>query len=147
MQPVEPYFHVCCIVADLDEAMEELSGALGLSWLVTRDRKSGDKRWRVVYSAEGPPFVELVEGSPGTPWHVTDGSRLHHMGRFTDDLEAGIAGLESAGGHVEVDGRDISGRWVYVRLPVSGALVELIEADERGRQEFMARIGLSAEQA
>jgi Glyoxalase/Bleomycin resistance protein/Dioxygenase superfamily len=136
-----PYFHACCVVANLEQAMEELTAAIGIQWQPTRDRASGDMRWRVVYSVQGPPFIELVEGRPGTPWHAAEDSQLHHIGRFTSDLDAGIAAIEAAGGHVEIDGREISGRWVYMRAPQSGALVELIEADEEGQERFWARIG------
>jgi hypothetical protein len=141
MAVIEPYFHVCCVVADLEQAMEELTCAMGVRWQGIRDRKSGDMRWRLVYSVEGPPFIELVEGAPGTPWDASDGPRLHHFGRFTHDLEAGIGEIEDAGGSVETDGRTISGRWAYVRAPRSGALIELIEADEAGRERFVTGSG------
>lgn len=134
---IEPYFHVCCVVPSLEQAMAELSGAIGVSWKEIRDRSSGEMRWRLVYSVEGPPFIELVEGEPGTPWHTPEGPVLHHIGRFTEDLDAGIEAIERAGGHIETDGREISGRWAYLRTPVSGALIELIEADEQGRQRFL----------
>jgi hypothetical protein len=140
MPDTEPYFHVCSVVPDMEQAMEELGEAMGLHWQTIRDRASGDMRWRVVYSVEGPPFIELVEGQPGTPWHTAEGPRLHHLGRFTDDLDTGIAAIERAGGHIETDGREISGRWAYVRAPRSGALIELIEADEQGRERFFQRV-------
>jgi predicted enzyme related to lactoylglutathione lyase len=140
MTGIEPYFHVCCIVPDLESAMEELSTALGIRWNAIRERESGEMRWRVLYSVEGPPFIELVEGAPGAPWHTADEPRLHHFGRFTEDLEAGIRDIEQAGGQIETDGREISGRWAYVRAPRSGALIELIEADEDGRQRFLERV-------
>jgi hypothetical protein len=117
--------------------MRELSGALGVRWQKTRDRTSGDLRWRVAYTVEGPPFIELVEGQPGTPWYTPEGPHLHHFGRFTEDLDAGIRAVEQAGGRLETDGRKISGRWAYLRAPRSGALIELIEADERTRERFL----------
>jgi hypothetical protein len=94
-------------------------------------------RWRLVYSDGGPPFIELVEGAPGTPWHAPDGPQLHHFGCFTTDLDAGIAEIQNGGGHLETDGREISGRWTYMRTPRSGALIELIEADAAGQEMFM----------
>jgi Glyoxalase/Bleomycin resistance protein/Dioxygenase superfamily len=138
MPGTAPYFHVCCVVPDLESAMTELSDAIGVSWQSIRDRSSGDLRWRLVYSADGPPFIELVQGEPGTPWHVSAEPALHHFGRFTADLEAGIADIESAGGAVETDGRLISGRWAYLRLPRTGALIELIEADATAQERFLA---------
>jgi hypothetical protein len=144
MTAIEPYFHVCCIVPDLELAMTELTEAMGLDWQPVRDRTSGEMRWRLVYSVQGPPFVELVEGAPGTPWDASDGPRLHHFGRFTEDLDAGIGAIEQAGGRIETDGRRISGRWAYVRAPRSGALIELIEADEQGRRRFLDGVSTAA---
>ena len=135
-----PYFHVCTVVPDLEAAMAELTAAIGVSWQAPRDRESGEMRWRLVYSADGPPFIELVEGQPGTPWHSPDGPRLHHFGRFATDLDAGIRAIEEAGGHIETDGREISGRWAYLRVPASGALIELIEADDEGRARFLSPV-------
>ncbi len=65
---------------------------------------------------------------------------MHHFGRFTEDLDSGIEVVERAGGHIETDGREISGRWAYLRAPRSGALIELIEADEQGRERFFQRV-------
>jgi hypothetical protein len=135
------YFHVCYVVPDLEAAMDELTRTIGTEWKEPRDRESGDMRWRLVYSEGAPPFVELVEGQPGTPWYAPDGPYLHHIGRFTYDLDEGIREFEAVGGHIEVDGREISGRWAYFRIPKSGALIELIEADDEAR---LSRFGVSS---
>ena len=130
----ELYFHVCYVVPDLEAAMAELTQTVGVRWQEPRDRASGDMRWRLVYSEGPPPFIELVEGAPGSPWHTAAG-RLHHVGRFTYDLDEGIQAFAAAGGEIELDGRGISGRWAYFRVPASGALIELIEADDETRWE------------
>jgi catechol 2,3-dioxygenase-like lactoylglutathione lyase family enzyme len=131
----DTYFHVCYVVPDLEASMAELTTVLGVSWQAPRDRASGDMRWRLVYTNDGAPFIELVEGQPGSPWHAPDGPKLHHIGRFTYNLDEGIRQMEAAGGRIEVDGREISGRWAYFRVPTSGALIELIEADDERRLE------------
>ena len=94
-------------------------------------------RWRMVYSAPGAPFIELVQGEPGSPWHCTQ-AQLHHLGCFTDDLDAGVAQIQRGGGSIETDGRTISGRWAYLRTIRTGALIELIEADAAQQEAFMA---------
>src|SRR6266851_5207881 len=114
--------------------MTELTAAMGVQWEEPRDRASGDMHWRLVYSVGTPPLIELVEGQAGTPWHAADAPRMHHIGGFTYDLDASIQQIEGAGGHIETDGRKISGRWAYLRVPHSGALVELIEADDDTRR-------------
>jgi hypothetical protein len=136
----ELYFHVCYVVPDLEAAMGELTRTVGVSWQEVRERSSldGELRWRLVYTRGPLPWIELVEGQPGTPWHSPGGPVLHHIGGFTHDLDAGIRQFEESGGRIEVDGREISGRWAYFRLPTSGALIELIEADDAERRERLA---------
>jgi catechol 2,3-dioxygenase-like lactoylglutathione lyase family enzyme len=133
------YFHVGYIVPDLEAGMDELTRVLGVTWREPIDRSSpyNDMRWRLVYSSGPQPWIELVEGRPGTPWHCTDGPLLHHIGAFTYDLDADVARFEAAGGRIEVDGREISGRWIYFRVPQTGALIELIEADDERRARYM----------
>jgi catechol 2,3-dioxygenase-like lactoylglutathione lyase family enzyme len=131
----QTYFHVCYIVPDLEAAMAELTAAMGVRWQEPRDRASGDMRWRLVYSTGVPPLIELVEGQAGTPWHAANGPTIHHIGGFTYDLDASIHEIEQAGGRIETDGREISGRWAYLRVPQSGALIELIEADDEARKQ------------
>lgn len=131
-QGVEPFFHVGYLVPDLERAMAEMTATIGIMWGPVKDRASGEMRWRVVYSAGEPPYVELIEGRPGCPWYSPGGAELHHFGRYEVDLDRGIERIADAGGWVEVDGRAISGRWVYMRVPSSGALIELIEAPDGG---------------
>lgn len=136
----ELYYHVGYIVSNLEAAMEELTASIGVAWQTPRDRAAGDRRWRMVYSGGPLPWVELVEGQPGTPWYCPDGAQIHHLGRFVYDLDAGIREAEGAGGRIEVDGRAISGRWVYLRLPHSGGLLELVEADDERRRQVLSAV-------
>jgi hypothetical protein len=141
MRGDEAYFHVGYVVPDLEAAMAELTTAMGVPWQEVRDRSSpyDDRlRWRMAYTSGPLPWIELVEGQTGTPWHSPRGPMLHHVGAFTYDLDAGIRRFEAAGGRIEVDGRGISGRWAYFRIPASGALIELIEADDQTRREPLA---------
>jgi hypothetical protein len=124
-----PYFHVGYVVPRLEDAMDEFTNTLGLRWEEPREHASGAQHWRLAYSLEGPPFVELIEGTPGTPWYAT-APRLHHLGRFTYDLDEEIERFTAARARIEVDGREISGRWAYFALASSGVLVEVIEASD-----------------
>jgi hypothetical protein len=93
----ESYFHVGLIVPKLEPALEELTALLGLAW---RDTVDGDVpvrnadgseqvvRIRFAYSQQAP-YLEVIEGVPGTPWAYSDeGSNLHHLGFFSDDVPA-----------------------------------------------------------
>ena len=73
-------FHAGIVVRDLGLAMEELSQAAGLEWIDLGTHTIGGWTIHVVYSVDGPPHIELIEGPPGSPWDATDGSRLDHLG-------------------------------------------------------------------
>ena len=89
-----PFFHVGFIVPDLDAAIEEFHVALGIVWrapiaaivpllgpdgVVEADVNS-------VYSAGGPPAIELVQSVPGTPLAGNGDVSFHHLGFWTDRL-------------------------------------------------------------
>lgn len=131
------YFHVGYLTPDLEASMAELSAALPLTWREPVERDVRGMRWRVVYSAGVPPFIELLEGEPGSPWHSASGPTLHHIGCFTYDLDATLATMESLGATIEIDGRELTGRWAYFRLPASGALIEYFEADDETRHAMV----------
>lgn len=145
MSESERFFHVGYAVPDLEAAMAELTATLGLRWQVPLSRAVGGLRWRVTFSLEGPTYVEMIEGGPGTPWEVGSAPLLHHVGRFTTDLGAELAKVVAAGGEVETDGRRFSGQWAYVRMPRSGARLELIEAADGGRLRLQ-RLGEGRDQ-
>lgn len=89
-----PFFHVGFIVPDLDAAMEEFQGALGIEWrapidaIVALRGPDGVMEASVysVYSEGGPPAIELVESVPGTPLAGDGGVSFHHLGFWTDSL-------------------------------------------------------------
>src|SRR5437667_12783756 len=88
-------FHFGIRVADLDKAMAEMGGALGVRWATVRDREQavwtperGAERvsLRFTYSVDGPQHLELLEGGPGTPWHGAESPGVHHVGVWVDDV-------------------------------------------------------------
>lgn len=78
--------------------MGELSAALGLSWNAiheiggqTLDGPKGEKypiATRVVFSADLPLSIELIEPTPGTPNVRRGDSAFHHLGYWAEDLPA-----------------------------------------------------------
>jgi peroxiredoxin len=133
--PVHPFWHVGLIVQDLDTVMEELSRALGLSWSAVDTRKRGDYQFRVAFSFEGPPYIELLEGrpEPGSPWDTTSGNRLDYIGFWADDIDDAKRQLIEGGLPVDADGADYGGRWAYHRAPHAGIRVELVDGVHRAR--------------
>jgi hypothetical protein len=126
--PAEPFFHVGIIVEDLDAAMAELGRALNVTWGPAIAREVGPWRYRIAYSVEGPPHLELVEGAPDSPWARAPG--LDHLGWWTADQDAELARLAEQGIAVDADLREL-GSALYVRAPVTDMRLELNDASRR----------------
>jgi catechol 2,3-dioxygenase-like lactoylglutathione lyase family enzyme len=135
-----PYFQVGVLVEDLEAAREELSNALGLEWSDIVVRENGPWTIRVCFAKQGPPYLELIEGPPGSPWEATHGSRIDHIGYWVDDLDASKKRLDDAGIALEHDGSAHGGVFTYHRGTKSGLRVELI--DKSGQAPFYERWGL-----
>jgi hypothetical protein len=129
--PERSFFQVGVIVADLDAAMKELGEALGLRWEEPRTRELGPWTIRVVFSRQGPPFLELIEGQEGSPWDTGPGDRLDHIGYWSQDLGAEQEHLIGQGLPMEIDGSGLSGPWSYHGTAHSGMRVELLDASLR----------------
>jgi hypothetical protein len=126
-----PYFQVGVLVEDIDAARAELGAALGLDWTDVITREIGEWSLQVCFAKQGPPYLELIEGPAGSPWEITDGPRIDHIGYWTDDLAETKQRLESAGLPMEFDGPKHGGVFTYHRGPKSGLRVELIDGDTR----------------
>src|SRR5688572_243339 len=99
------FFHIGICVPDIDAAMDELGTALGCTWGERLGpRQIGEWTLTSVFSRE-EPHLELLEGSAGSPWEAEEGSRLHHLGFWSDDPESESERLAKAGMPVVFDGR------------------------------------------
>lgn len=98
-------YHTGIVVRDLEAAMRDFSDATGIRW-----RASGsmvvpvwhlgedlDIPFSAVYSLDGPHYLELVQEVPGTVWVCPGDGHVHHLGYWSDDLEATAADLEGRG--------------------------------------------------
>ncbi|MFF3226510.1 VOC family protein [Nocardia suismassiliense] len=101
MPTMLPNYHVGIVVADLRQAMSELS-KIGFEWhapvrnnseVQTDDAPRTITPW-MAYSKQGPPYLELLEQMPGTIWAETG---LHHLGVWADDVVAESERLTAAG--------------------------------------------------
>jgi hypothetical protein len=133
---VQPFFQIGIAVRNIEQAMEELGAALGVEWVGPKVREFGPTTLRAAFARTRPPYLELIEGSPGSIWDAPAGSFIHHLGYWSDDLKADAARLEASGVHLELD----LGHARYHRGTSSGTRIELIDAAHK--QVFLARWGL-----
>ena len=102
MTMLPPPYHIGLVVPDVRDAQAEITRALGVSWAKLRRAKvrmSGvrgvvDVEIDVVYTLEGPPYLELIQQTAGT---VFEAPGLTHLGVWTDEPHAESARLESEG--------------------------------------------------
>ena len=121
-----PFFQIALIVPQLEAAMTELNEVLGLTFREPLNREIGPWRLRVTFSRQGPPFFELTEGQPGSPWDPTGAPRIDHLGWWSSDLTEDATSLAEAGAQIEVDGRAHGKLFTYHRAPITGLRLELI---------------------
>jgi Glyoxalase/Bleomycin resistance protein/Dioxygenase superfamily len=134
---VEPYFQVGLAVPDLEAAMREVGSSLGVQMIGPLERDLGDGTLRIAFARTPPPYLELLEGPPGSIWDAAGGAKMHHLGHWSEDLDADGARLEEAGIPLELD---LGFARYYGPAPATGARVELIDIDYR--PEFLARWSL-----
>ena len=98
-------FHFAMAVPDLPGAMDLLGPALNVDWTsvwsMTREMDTPEGRTRdemkAVYSRQGPPFVELVNGHGSGFFAADQGPRLHHVGYIVEDVRAEAERLQALG--------------------------------------------------
>lgn len=134
-------FHVGIVVPDLDAARARFTELLGVRWgpvvegdIEVRDADGCDRVVpnRICYST-APPYLELIQEVPGTPWVCNEHSNLHHIGYFSDDLVADAARLRSVGCPLEMlDGHGDTppAVWTYHRDPL-GVRIEHVASSLR----------------
>jgi catechol 2,3-dioxygenase-like lactoylglutathione lyase family enzyme len=137
--PSSPIFHIGIVVPDIEVAKDQLGKALGLTWGEQRRDRFGDWVLEAVTSMEGPPFVEVQEGSPGSPWDAQGQARFDHLQRWTANRAGEMSQLEPEGMTIEVDGDDYDQPFCYFRT-ANGLRVELI--DEHMKSQFRSLSGI-----
>jgi len=139
-------FHVGIVVPDVDAARERLTALLGVGWgpivettaLELRAADGSDLVVpnRICYST-APPYLELVEEVPGTPWVCNEYSNLHHIGFFSTEVAADSAELSVARCPLEIAGRAAGqspAGFAYHRDNL-GVRIELVDATLRQMME------------
>ncbi|MFE4499162.1 VOC family protein [Rhodococcus sp. NPDC056743] len=131
-------YHVAIVTDDPEAKMLELSELFGYTWgdmmggPTTVTVPSGDstvdttvdlKAW---YSLS-EPRIEIVQSVPGSVWTPTEGSGIHHLGYWVDDVSAASAELTRRGYAVEAVGNwpDGTAYWAY-HCSSSGPRIEIV---------------------
>lgn len=133
----ERLYHAAWVVDDLAAAMTSF-GAVGLQWakpavrniVVGRpNREPTPFSINVTYSCDGPLHVELIEGTPDSPWIPESLGRMHHLGWWVADLRATIGELERESHVLEswmVGDDGGPARFAYLRAP-GGQRIEIVD--------------------
>lgn len=124
---VSGFYHLCFVVQDIEKATGDLTRTLGVRWSPVREGRLGDWEYRIVFSAQGPPFFEVIQGPPDSPWDATAGSRFDHIGYWSDDVGADKHRLAERGAPVEFDSCPYGRSFTYHRLDSLGVRVELVD--------------------
>jgi hypothetical protein len=130
----EDNYHVGIVVDDPAATMKQLSSLFGYEWCdelggavdVTLGGRDTTVDLRAWYSKTSPR-LEIVQSIPGTVWTPAQGSGIHHLGYWVDDVAAASAELERHGYQTEALGKRGVGApyWAYLRQP-TGLRVELV---------------------
>ena len=126
-------YHTGLVVDDVDDARAALSELAGYRWgptvggdtpVVTPDGEI-TVPMRIAYSVD-EPRLELVQTIPGTIW-VPPEAGVHHLGYWSDDVEADVARLVAHGLSLEVSAPSPEGAslWAYCR-GAQGPRIELV---------------------
>ncbi len=147
--PFENLYHIGVVVEEIEEAMRQVAEQIGVTWAPRRTASVTVREGpgvapialEVVYSRNGPPFIELIEGKGSGVWSAAGGSRLHHLGIYVDDLVAETARLTRLGMTPEALGvganpDDLApSLFSYMNSPF-GIRIELVDA--KGRDGLLA---------
>ena len=131
------YHHVALVVPDLQEGMDQLGAALGLTWASVQKHNlhvwtpDGPIRapLECTYSQQGPPYWELFQQQP-TGIYTELGH--HHYGLFADGQQAQVDKLAEIGYFQEFAGTDADGNLRGFRYlkDSSGNRIEVLERAE-----------------
>jgi hypothetical protein len=121
------FYHLCFVVQDIEQATGDLSRTLGVTWSPVRDGQLGHWDYRIVFSTQGPPFFEVIQGPVGSPWDATAGSRMDHIGYWSSDLNADKRRLVERGAPMEFDSCPYGRSFTYHRLDSLGVRLELVD--------------------
>ncbi|MFH8476227.1 VOC family protein [Streptomyces sp. NPDC018000] len=121
------FYHVCFVVPDIEKAMEDLGGAVDVEWSGILEDSLGEWDYRLAFSRGGPPYLELVQGPPGSPWDSSRGARCHHLGFWTENVMESSLRLSKEGFEREFSACPLGRPYVYHMVKSIGVSLELMD--------------------
>lgn len=147
----ENLFHLGIVSDEPETVRDELSTLLGYEWgpevggstAVSLPGGESTVDLRCAYSI-GTPRLEVVASVPGTLWQATPG--IHHLGYWSDDVDADCADLRKHGYTIEATRETPSGGMFFAfARSRSGLLVELVTREaEQGLSRCWATQDLTS---
>ncbi len=142
--PATPIYHIGIACNDIEQTKRKYTELLGLTWQRNQIIDDWQLTYRgetitlnsvVVYSVEGPPFIELLQLQDGFGPHgrVEFAEGLHHLGVWSDGEVSGtVSALERRGFPASLafdedvpDVGKIEGAFLDTRL-TDGTIIELV---------------------
>lgn len=149
MKPTDLY-HTGIVVNDLDGAVEWFAKSAGYRWceemkvdnlFVTAAGETAITL-RFTYSMD-VPHLEVIQAIPKSIFAPSESSP-HHLGYWSDDIDADIAMLEGTGAAVDGRGFWPDGRgpiWAFVTPPM-GSRIELVHRSAQPSMEHWWTTGV-----
>ena len=136
-------YHVGIVVDDFDSATDWLAKNAGYRWCEEMTVKNlfvtpvGETpiSLRLTYSRD-EPHLEVIEAIPDSIFTSSEPS-LHHLGYWSDDVEADLAALEAEGATIDGRGFWPDGKgpiWAFATPPI-GPRIELVHRSSKGSME------------
>ncbi|MGC5346222.1 VOC family protein [Streptomyces sp. DT171] len=125
------FYHVCFVVPDIELAMKDLTGTVGVEWSGILDDKIGPWDYRVAFSRTGPPHFELIQGPAGSPWDSTLGARCDHIGFWTRSVEESSQRLIEHGAPTDFSGCPYGRPYSYHRVGSVGIRLEMMDVSRQ----------------
>ncbi|MFG2959042.1 VOC family protein [Streptomyces sp. NPDC048291] len=142
-------FHIGIVAEDFDATKKQLSEHFGFDWsedmggpvdVRLADGESAvDFRCAYARSSGAGTRLEIVRKVPGTFWEPTDGSGIHHLGYWSDDVAADVAALERHGYVTEATRKGPDGALFFAFLRSAGETGFRVELVSRAAQPAMER--------
>jgi hypothetical protein len=123
-------FHVGVTAVDLDAATAQLSRDLGVTWKIGRPRvmdlvidgQARQAEMRIAHTMQGPPYIELIQCVPDTPWAEASVG-VHHVCYWAEDAVAACAAMEASGARRVLGAAGSGGGYFRTQ---AGMLIEII---------------------
>jgi len=135
---VEPFWHIGILVYELDAGIERFSELLGVTFnrvaadvdVVEDGGTAGSLHLEAAFSAEGPPFYELIQAQEGGIWGRQHGEGIHHVAVWQPEVDRRLEELRAKRATSEVLLRNPEGRLIAYLTPDSahGTRIELVDA-------------------